>query len=142
MRGQFRSVYWPLEGSISNQYYPVSQREARFLRVHIMEAGRFVLLHAVGTIDAGTTPDLSAALQPFRRRSHRLVLDLREVAHVESGGPELLMAVADELNAVGGQLRLIAQPGSEVERTLRTGGLDQRVPVFHTVPEALAGRIS
>jgi anti-anti-sigma factor len=101
-----------------------------------------VLLHAAGTIDAVTKPVLSAALRPFRQRRQRLILDLRDVAHIEQGGLELLMAVADELNAVGGQLRLIAQPGSEVERTLRTVAPDRRVPVSYTVPEALAGRIS
>jgi anti-anti-sigma factor len=91
-------------------------------------------------IDGVTTSALRVALQPFRQRSQRLILDLREVAEIESAGLELLTAVSDELKAIGGQLRVIVQPGSQVEHTLLRGGLDRRLPIFHTAPQALAGR--
>lgn len=137
-----RTRHGPVEGSVPECQHGVMLSESRVLRVDIIETRRFALLHATGTIDGVTVPVLSVALQPFRRRSQRLILDLREVGEIESAGLDLLTAVSDELEAAGGQFRVIVQPGGPVEHTLRCTGLAQHLPIFHTVPGALAGRHS
>jgi anti-anti-sigma factor len=91
-------------------------------------------------VDVVTTPALSEALQPWRRRGQRLILDLRSVEYIESPGLRLLIALGDELLPSGGQIRLVVEPGSRVERTLGLVGLNQRFPIFHSAREAWEGR--
>lgn len=136
------SLHRPAEDGLPEPHHRVKPRQSRALRVDIMETRRFALLHAVGTINGVTVPVLRVALQSFRQRRQRLVLDLREVGEIESAGLEFLTAVADELAAAGGQFRVVVQPGGPVEQTLRRSGLDQHLQIFHTTPAALAGRLA
>jgi anti-sigma B factor antagonist len=104
--------------------------------VRAANVGRQTLLRVCGPLDSGTTPSLREALQPFQRGSEGLTLDLRPVEYIETPGLRLLMGLNEELQAEGGQLRLVVRRGSRVERTLQLAGLDQQCAVFHTVRQA------
>jgi anti-sigma B factor antagonist len=114
--------------------------EARSLRVRVVDAGCRTLLRVTGPVDGVTTPALGEALEPHRHDGRWLILDLRAVDYIESPGLRLIMALQTELQADGGQVCLVAQPHSRVERTLRLAGIEQLCPVFATVRQAWTGR--
>lgn len=114
--------------------------EARTLRVRIVDAGCRTLLRVAGPLDVVTTPALGEAVEPYRRDGRWLILDLRALEYIESPGLRLIMALRDDLEAAGGQVNLVVQPESRVERTLRLIGLEQLCPVFATVRQAWHGR--
>lgn len=97
-------------------------------------------MRVAGPVDVVTTPALGEALEPYRGDGRWLILDLRAVDYIESPGLRLIMALRDELEASGGQVCLVVQPESRVERTLRLIGLEQLCPVFATVRQAWNGR--
>lgn len=115
-------------------------REPRTLRVRIVDAGCRTLLRVAGPLDVVTTPALGEALEPYRRGGRWLILDMRAVEYIESPGLRLIMALQDELQASGGNVCLVVQPESRVERTLRLIGLEQLCQVFDTVRQAWNGR--
>jgi anti-anti-sigma factor len=104
-------------------------------------AGGRTLLRVSGPLNGVTTPALAAALRPYHQDGVWLILDVRAVEYIETPGLRLLLALADELPARGGRMRLVVLPGSRVERTLRLSGLDPRCPVFPTAREAWAERL-
>jgi anti-anti-sigma factor len=114
--------------------------EARTLRVRTVDAGCRALLRVAGPLDGVTTPALGEALEPYRREGRWLILDLRAVDYIETPGLRLIMTLRDDLEAGGGQVCLVVQPESRVERTLRLIGLEQLCPVFATVRQAWTGR--
>ena len=107
-----------------------------------LDVGCRALLRVSGPLDAVTSPALGEALQPFRRPGQWLIVDLRPVEYIETPGLRLLMTVNEELQTEGGQVCLVVQPGSRVERTVRLVGLDQRCPVVPTVREAWRGPVA
>lgn len=122
---------------------PAPQRllgEARTLRVRIVDAGCRTLLRVAGPLDVVTTPALGEAVEPFRGDGRSLILDLRAAEYIESPGLRLIMSLRADLEATGGQVSLVVQPESRVERTLRLIGLEQLCPVFATVRQAWHGR--
>ena len=110
----------PAEGSPAKEggaAAALRRGEPRLLEVRSVEAGRVVLLRVSGPVDTVTTPVLGEALHAWQRPGQRLILDLRGVEYLESPGLRLLLAVSAELQASGGQVRLVATPGGRVERT-------------------------
>lgn len=87
-----------------------------------------------GEIDIASVPRLSACLDtlttPF------LVLDLARLGFCDSSGLGLMVRTWKVLNARSGALALAA-PRRHISRLLQTTGLDTRIPVHPTVPEAV-----
>ncbi|MER6859692.1 STAS domain-containing protein [Streptomyces pilosus] len=104
------------------------------LQVHVdaLGVGR-CLLTAVGSLDLHTAPKFSDALQPLLRDGNQSVLvDLSEIAFIDSTGLTSLIAAYRTTRATGARLALIA-PSERVRRMLAVTGTDQVLPSYATV---------
>jgi len=70
------------------------------------------------------------------RHARLLLLDLTGVSFCDSCGLNAFVRIANEADAVGCRYGLVA-PQPIVAKVLRITGLDQRLPIFLTIDEAL-----
>lgn len=70
------------------------------------------------------------------RSSRCVVADLTHSEYLDSSGVRALLALASELQAAGKDLRLVIQPDSRVERTLKLLLLLDHFEVFPTLSQA------
>jgi anti-sigma B factor antagonist len=91
-----------------------------------------------GELDMETAPQLRAGLQRLvDAGDRRVVVDLAEVAFMDSSGLGALVTVFRSLSEAGGRLSLAAvQPG--VRSVLRITSVDQVVDIFDTTEAAEA----
>ena len=87
----------------------------------------------------GTTLDgFEAQLEPhLGSTADGIVLDLTSVRFINSAGLGCLVKTGMHLDRQGRRLAM-ACPQRSVEATLRLVGLDSKLPLFKSVPEALA----
>jgi len=96
-----------------------------------------VALH--GQLDLDAAPRLQAAFDGLRERSvNRVVVDLAELRFCDSIGLSALVVAHNYCTAAGGYLRLAA-PSEFMVRVLSVVGITGALPVYRTVPAALAG---
>ena len=92
---------------------------------------------SVKTLDADNAPEFSRELALFVERSDRILLDLEDVAFVDSSG---LGAILDFLREMGEQETVLklCRPARAVRSVMRMVGMHRLVPVFDTLDEAMA----
>src|SRR5437762_356564 len=91
-----------------------------------MSSGPEVLARLEGPLSLGDAEDLLNWMQPLCAVARRIVLDLRGVERIDAAGVRVLVLLQEELAAGRGELRLLVQPGSRVERTLMLLRLQER----------------
>jgi len=90
-----------------------------------------------GEVDMFTSPDLRRELQRLTRDSvKRIVVDLSDVAFMDSSGIATLVQGLKESRPYGGELRLAA-PGETVMRVLELANLTKLFSVHDTVEGAV-----
>ncbi|MDI1457029.1 STAS domain-containing protein [Streptomyces sp. ATE26] len=94
------------------------------------------VLAVAGEIDHHTGDTLSQALDFSGASRPRVVVDLRQVAFMDSSGINILIAAHRALTAAGGWIRL-ASPTGAVMRTLELVGLDTVIDCRETLDQAL-----
>ncbi|WP_199442167.1 STAS domain-containing protein [Umezawaea beigongshangensis] len=102
---------------------------------HEERDGRLVV-HVVGELDYHTAPRLQTYLSS--RLDRPVVLDLEGVEFCDSSGLGCLVEAYKRAGAAGGRFS-VAAPHPFVRRVLELTQLDQIVPMFATVPDALRG---
>ncbi|MET9267681.1 STAS domain-containing protein [Amycolatopsis sp. NPDC004079] len=92
-----------------------------------------------GDLDLGTAPKLTAAVaETVTGRPPVLVLDLTEVDFLASAGLTVLLAACREAPA-GTEVRIVAS-GRATLRPIQLTGLEQSLPLYRTLEEALAAK--
>ncbi len=94
------------------------------------------VLTVAGEIDHHTGDALGRALNLTGTPRPHVVVDLRQVAFMDSSGINILIAAHHALTAAGGRLRL-ARPTDAVLRTLQLVGLDTVIDCHETLDQAL-----
>ncbi|MER6038481.1 STAS domain-containing protein [Streptomyces sp. NPDC001835] len=94
------------------------------------------VLTVAGEIDHHTGDALTQALSLSGTPRPRVVVDLRQVAFMDSTGINILIAAHRALTGAGGWLRL-AGPTGVVLRTLQLVGLDTIIDCHETLHQAL-----
>ncbi|MEU9924931.1 STAS domain-containing protein [Streptomyces griseoluteus] len=94
------------------------------------------VLTVAGEIDHHTGDMLAQALDLTGTLRPRVVVDLRQVAFMDSTGINILIAAHRALTESGGWLRL-ASPTGVVLRTLQLVGLDTLIDCHETLDQAL-----
>ena len=126
--GEFLDPGAPVDGAAENLRLTVADRSDGLGEVVVS-----------GEIDFATHRTLLDALtEELNRGHHRIVLDLREVTFCDSTGLGVLVRVRQQAVAGGGWLRLV-DPTSAVRRALAITNIDQLVPAYPTVADAVAG---
>ena len=101
-------------------------------------AARVAIVCMLEPLDQEGAARLLARVRPLAYSSRCLVIDLTRAEFVDSAGVRALLGLAEEQEAQGKELRLMVDPGSRVERTLRLLQLLERFQTFHTLRDAAA----
>jgi len=104
--------------------------------VQVSVAGRTVLARVRGPLDLHYTPRMVDGLQSFVSSANRVVVDLRSSEYIDSTGVRALLSMHKSLETARGELRLVVQPGSRVERVIRLLQLERHFAMFVNPSEA------
>ena len=96
-----------------------------------------MVVAAVGDLDIVTSPQLDSCLTEARRDSSSVILDLSAVDFMDTSSLAVIVGHWKKLTARGGTLAL-AGARYRYTKTLWITGLADRLPMFETVPEAVA----
>ena len=105
--------------------------------VALERAPGHTLVTVAGEVDLATAPALASALSEVTEADGPLVIDLTEVAFLDSSGLSVLLQARERLGG-GGVVRLVAKRPA-ILRVLAVTGLDEVFSVFPTVGEAASG---
>ncbi len=95
-----------------------------------------VIVRLAGELDLYNTPAVRDVLVDLsERQPDRLVIDLEEVAFVDSTGLGALIEARSKLH--DRRALVLAAPGAQVLRALQISGLDQHIAVHDTVAAAV-----
>jgi anti-sigma B factor antagonist len=95
------------------------------------------IVHARGELDLATADGLAArGCAALARHARLLLLDLTGLSFCDARGLSALVQIANQADKTGCRYGLIA-PRPLVAKVLRITGLDQRMPVFATIDDAL-----
>jgi anti-sigma B factor antagonist len=101
-------------------------------------AGGVPVVAAPGEIDVTSADDLRTALVAAAARGHgTFVVDMSLTRFCDSSGLHALVAAHRRAQAEGGEMLLVV-PGAAVLRILAITGVDQVIPNFASLGEALA----
>jgi anti-anti-sigma factor len=103
-----------------------------------MSTGPEVLARLEGPLSLGDAEDLLNWMQPLCGVACRVVLDLRAVEQIDPAGVRVLVLLQEELAAASGELRIMVQPGSRVERTLVLLRLQERFKLDDALPAGVS----
>jgi anti-sigma B factor antagonist len=104
----------------------------------VVQHGRSIVVRLAGELDLYNAPMVrEALLAALEAGPDRLVVDLREVAFVDSTALGVLLEMRARLSR--GDDFVLAAPGAETRRTLQVSGLDRQLAVADSVDAALAG---
>jgi anti-sigma B factor antagonist len=90
-----------------------------------------------GEVDLYTAPTLREHVLRFADRNGSVVIDLSDVPFMDSSGLGAIVGCLKRLRESGGDLVLVALPGSPPSKLLSLTGLDRAIPTFSSVDEAL-----
>ena len=109
------------------------------MRVTSDLVGGCVVLTVVGEIDAVTAPSLLAQIRSSLVDIGRgpLVVDLTAVTFMGSAGLAVLVSAAKDAGQRGVPLRIAADQARPVLRPLEVTGLDDVLPIYGTLRDAL-----
>lgn len=96
-----------------------------------------VVVAAVGDLDIVTSPQLDSCLTEARRDVTCVILDLSAVDFMDTSSLAVIVGHWKKLTARGGTLAL-AGARYRYTKTLWITGLADRLPMFETVPAAVA----
>ena len=111
----------------------MSVRPARFT-VEGEPRGDAVLLKMTGELDIATVPQAERAIEDaFAAGGGQLIVDLRELAFIDSSGLRLFILVAERARAQDWQLTIV-RPPEPVRTVFRLTGADGNLPFADEPP--------
>jgi anti-anti-sigma factor len=106
--------------------------------VQFEPVGEVVVAHLTGEIDMSNAEVVTDALSGQTPTDVRaLVLDLREIAYLDSAGIRLIYNLRSRLEDRGQQLRLVVEPGGPITDALRIADVPRAVGAVETVDAAV-----
>jgi anti-anti-sigma factor len=108
--------------------------------IHFSDHDHALLACVTGEIDLSNADDIGAAIAlKMPNRARVLVLDLSEVAYLDSAGLRLIFRLHEQLRARSQTLRLVIPATSAVNDALRLAGVSGSVEILETADEAFGG---
>jgi anti-anti-sigma factor len=101
--------------------------------------GSAYVVTPVGELDLGTVDELRATLAARPDACDRLVLDLSGLTFFDTSGMRLVVETLQDAQHTGISLSLVRGP-EDVQRLFALAGMDDRLPFFDALDEALAQR--
>jgi anti-sigma B factor antagonist len=97
----------------------------------------YTLVTVAGELDIATAPELRDCLVPLLADHPTLVIDLDRVSFCDATGLGVLVGAANRARANRARLHLVCS-GPNIRRLFDLTGLARRLPLAHTLGEALA----
>ncbi len=118
-------------------YFAPSERN-RAMKIETKPLGPDEVLVALsGRLDVVGVPKVEGAFSAVSTRSRIAIVDMSETPYIASIGIRLLLTNAKALSRRGGRL-ILCGCDPQVEKVLRTTGLDQLIPLLASVADACA----
>jgi anti-sigma B factor antagonist len=95
--------------------------------------GAVTVVRLDGEVDAATAPRLDSVLAEESGDDRRLIVDCTNLSYIDSTGFRILHRAALRTS-----ICLVVPPGAIIGRVLELAGLEQFLPIFETVEEAVA----
>jgi len=109
------------------------------LRISVTAEPTYTLVTLAGECDLHTGRQLRDVLtSEVSRGTRRMILDLGDLAFMDSTGMQVLLSVHTVLSVRGGTMALVS-PQPVVARILELTGADQYIPVYGSLEEAQTG---
>jgi len=106
--------------------------------VRLSRDGRVAMVGLVGEIDLSNVAELRCGVFGFIENGDTIVIvDLGDVAFMDSAGLGMLFELADVLDERRQHLLLVSPPGTQPRRIVDIVGLDSRSEVFDSVNQAI-----
>src|SRR5689334_8808659 len=110
---------------------------ARSLGVDVAERGDVRVVKLAGRLDETFEKKLARTLaQLLEKNQVRVIVDLGELAYLNSRGVSAFIATVDALREAGGDLKIAGTPG-QAKLVLERLGVDRLIQQFGTVEEAV-----
>ena len=109
------------------------------LTIEVRHEQGCAILSAAGEIDISTVIPLRERLFEVAVSGAPLVVDLEQVSFIDSVGLATLVGAAKRAEAHGSSLQ-VACALPKIRQLVQLTQLDRRIPLFHTLDEALAFR--
>ena len=108
-------------------------------RLELRAEGAIVVAEIAGEIDMSNAAYLSAAITGrLTNESIGLVIDLTEVAYLDSAAIHVVYELRERLASRGVAFRLVVPPEAPTNLALKLTGVPEAVPVHATAAEAVA----
>ena len=109
------------------------------LQLATRHEGDVSVVGARGEVDVFTAPDLDAELDALIADGNaRLVVDLSDVAFLDSTGLGVLVKALKHARENGGWLHLVIT-SDRIRKIFEITGLDASIPIFDTAQDAITG---
>ena len=109
------------------------------LTIEVRHEQGCAIVTAAGEIDISTVTPLRERLFEMAASGAPLVVDLEQVSFIDSVGLAMLVGAAKRAAAHGGSLQ-VACALPKIRQLVHITELDRRIPLFHTLDEALVFR--
>jgi len=109
------------------------------LQLATRHEGDVAVVSALGEVDVFSAPGLDSELDALiAAGSSRLVVDLSEVAFLDSTGLGVLVKALKHAREADGWLHLVVT-SDRIRKIFEITGLDASIPIFDTAQDAIAG---
>lgn len=109
------------------------------LQLATRHEGDVSVVSARGEVDVFTAPDLDTELDALiAAGGARLVVDLSDVAFLDSTGLGVLVKALKHAREAGGWLHLVVT-SDRIRKIFEITGLDASIPIFDTAQDAITG---
>jgi anti-sigma B factor antagonist len=109
------------------------------LQLATRHEGDVSVVSARGEVDVFTAPGLDTELDALIADGHaRLVVDLSDVAFLDSTGLGVLVKALTHAREAGGWLHLVVT-SDRIRKIFEITGLDASIPIFDTARDAITG---
>ena len=109
------------------------------LQLATRHEGDVSVVSARGEVDVFSAPDLDTELDALiAAGSARLVVDLSDVAFLDSTGLGVLVKALKHAREAGGWLHLVVT-SDRIRKIFEITGLDASIPIFDTAQDAITG---
>jgi anti-sigma B factor antagonist len=109
------------------------------LQLATRHEGDVSVVSARGEVDVFTAPGLDTELDALIADGHaRLVVDLSDVAFLDSTGLGVLVKALKHAREAGGWLHLVVT-SDRIRKIFEITGLDASIPIFDTAQDAITG---
>jgi anti-sigma B factor antagonist len=105
------------------------------LEVAVQRSGDAAVLHLEGELDLASVPSLERELKALEdERPPLLVVDLRELAFIDSSGLRLLLVAAERAEQEGRRF-VVVRGSPELNRIFEITGADRQLEIASSPPE-------